>query len=107
MATNMFGERLRELRDRAGLTQTQLAEKANMHRQGIAKLEMGEREPTWATVQALADALGISCEDFRVTGRVETPGKSGISAKSSSASASDMPPTQRKPRGRKMRKPRG
>jgi transcriptional regulator with XRE-family HTH domain len=63
----LFAEKLRHLREAAGLTQTQLAEKAGMHRQGIAKLERGEREPTWATVQALADALGVSCDVLRTT----------------------------------------
>jgi transcriptional regulator with XRE-family HTH domain len=42
----------------------QLAEKAGLHRQGIAKLENGEREPAWGTVRALARALGVSCSAF-------------------------------------------
>jgi transcriptional regulator with XRE-family HTH domain len=59
-----FARRLRELRDAAGLTQAQLAEKAGLHRQGIAKLENGEREPAWGTVRALARALGVTCSAF-------------------------------------------
>ncbi len=35
-----------------------------MHIQSLTKLELGEREPTWATVQDLAAALGVSCEAF-------------------------------------------
>lgn len=67
MSTNhLFAERLRELRMKAHLTQHELADLAGLHRQGIAKLETGVREPTWATVQALARALGVSCEAFTV-----------------------------------------
>jgi len=59
-----FGHRLRELRERAGLTQTQLAERAGLHRQGIVKLERGEREPAWSTLLALAEALGVDLNSF-------------------------------------------
>jgi transcriptional regulator with XRE-family HTH domain len=59
-----FAGRLRELRESAGLTQVELAAKAGMHRFGVAKLEQGVREPSWATVQALAEALGVDCRAF-------------------------------------------
>lgn len=61
-----FAARLKALRGAAGLTQEQLADAAGMHKLGIAKLEQGLREPTWATVQALAKALGVTCLDFMV-----------------------------------------
>jgi transcriptional regulator with XRE-family HTH domain len=67
-----FARRLRELREVAGLTQTQLALKAGMHRQGIAKLETGVREPTWDTVQKLARALGVDCTAFQTDGAGQT-----------------------------------
>ena len=76
MTGQTFGARLKELRERAGLTQPELAEKAGMNRFGIAKLEQGAREPTWATVQALARALGVNCtafEDAVSTPPVEEP----------------------------------
>ena len=59
-----FGARLRELRESSGLTQAQLAERAGLHPQGVVKLERGEREPAWATVVALAEALGVDCRAF-------------------------------------------
>ncbi len=65
MNGNLFGVKLREFRERAGLTQPQLAERAGLSKAGVADLEQGRREPTWGTVQALADALGVSCDDFR------------------------------------------
>ncbi len=60
-----FGARLRELREAAGLSQTQLAEAAGMHLHGVTKLEQGYREPSWATVTSLADALKVPCDAFR------------------------------------------
>jgi transcriptional regulator with XRE-family HTH domain len=36
-----------------------------MHRESIAQLERGRRKPTWASVLAIADALGVSLEAFR------------------------------------------
>lgn len=66
MAAVHFGTRLKELRQAAGLTQEQLADKAGMNRFGIAKLEQGVTSPTWETVQALAGALGVDCTAFQV-----------------------------------------
>jgi len=68
-----FGARLRQLREAAGLTQEGLAEQAGMHRFGIAKLERGEREPAWATVQSLAKALGVNCLAFQDDGETVHP----------------------------------
>jgi transcriptional regulator with XRE-family HTH domain len=59
-----FGAKLKELRERAGLSQAQLAEKAAMNVFGVAKLEQGQRDPSWASVLALAAALGVDCSAF-------------------------------------------
>jgi transcriptional regulator with XRE-family HTH domain len=67
VAEETFGARLRRLREEAGLTQQELAERAGMHRFGVAKLERDERQPSWATVQALARALGVNCLAFEGT----------------------------------------
>ena len=55
-----FGERLRRLREAAGLTQEALAERAGLSVQAIGALETGKRRrPYPHTVAALADALGL------------------------------------------------
>jgi transcriptional regulator with XRE-family HTH domain len=59
-----FAEKLKQMREASGLSQEGLAAKAGMNRFGIAKLEQGVREPSWATVQALAKALGVDCTAF-------------------------------------------
>ena len=61
-----FTLRLKTLRDEAGFTQAQLAEKAGLSSQGIAALEQGTRGPTWETVRRLALALGVGEQDFKV-----------------------------------------
>ncbi len=56
-----FGERLRQLREAAGLTQEELAERAGLTAKGVGALETGKRRrPYPHTVRALAEALGLS-----------------------------------------------
>jgi DNA-binding XRE family transcriptional regulator len=49
--------RLKELREKAGMTQPELAVKAGMNRFSVAQLEQARYNPTWETVAALAEAL--------------------------------------------------
>ena len=67
-----FADTLKRLRQEAGMTKTDLAAKAGLHRMGLVKLERGERQPSWETVQALAKALGVTCSAFE-----EQPPKRG------------------------------
>ena len=56
-----FGARLRSLREAAGLTQEELAEKAGLRAKSISDLERGVRKhPYPHTVRSLADALKLS-----------------------------------------------
>ena len=64
MDTSFFGARLKELRKTGGMTQPELAEKAGMSKGGIADLEQGINQPSWATVASLAKALGVDCRAF-------------------------------------------
>ena len=60
-----FGKRLLGLREAAGLSQESLARDAGVSSTTVAKIEQGRTEPVWGTVLALAEALGVSTEDFR------------------------------------------
>lgn len=53
-----FAARLRRLRERAGLTQEALAACLGVTRQAVARWESGTREPSLATAELLAAALG-------------------------------------------------
>jgi transcriptional regulator with XRE-family HTH domain len=59
-----FPGRLRELREAAGLTQPQLAERTGISTRQVSRLETGAQVATWPTVLALARALGVSCTAF-------------------------------------------
>jgi transcriptional regulator with XRE-family HTH domain len=60
-----FAHNLYRLRTAASLTGAELADAAGLTRQAIALLESGQRAPSWATVCALADALGVATDEFR------------------------------------------
>jgi transcriptional regulator with XRE-family HTH domain len=60
-----FADRLKALRAAAALSQAELARRSGMHVMGISKLELGQRQPTWETVQSLANALGVECTVFK------------------------------------------
>lgn len=68
---NAIGERIRELRKRANLTQAELAERINAHPVTIAKYETGKHQPSVEALERLADALGVSTEV--ITGRADKP----------------------------------
>jgi DNA-binding XRE family transcriptional regulator len=56
-----FGRRLQRLREAAGLTQEELAKKANLSAKGISDLERGERKHRYPhTVRPPAEALKLS-----------------------------------------------
>ncbi len=60
-----FQGRLRELREAAGLSRKQLAERAGLRSEkGIRDLEQGRRNPTWETVLALCKALSVKPDAF-------------------------------------------
>ena len=60
-----LGGRLRELRAAAGLTQEQLAEKAGVSKDVIAKLEQGSRTGARSSsIVLLASALGVTMGEF-------------------------------------------
>ena len=55
-----FGRALKRHRNTAKLSQMDLAEMADLHRTYISLLEVGGRQPSLATLLALAKAMKIS-----------------------------------------------
>ncbi len=55
----MVGRYLRELREQAGMTQEQLANKAKLHRTYVSMLERDLRSPTIGVFMRLCKVLGI------------------------------------------------
>src|SRR6478609_6818470 len=59
-----FGDQLRRFREAAGLTQELLAERAALTPNAVGALERGtRRHPYPATVQSLANALGLTDDE--------------------------------------------
>lgn len=60
-AENAFGliAQLRELRDRSGLRQKDVAERMNRHTSVVSNLERLGSDPRWSSLQRYAAALGV------------------------------------------------
>ncbi len=58
-----LGQRLQQARQKAGLTQQQLCQKAQLSYSTLAKIERGAiKSPSIFTIQSIAEALGVSLE---------------------------------------------
>ena len=94
-----FGERLRRLREAAGLTQERLTEASGVNLWTLRGYEQGRREPGWKVAIHLARALNVTVEAFAdcVSQEDQAGGKGGApkSAKPRPAATG-----QRKPRAR-------
>lgn len=56
----MFGAHIRKLRIERGMSQEQLAERAQVHRTYIGMLERGEKNATITTLVKISTALNVS-----------------------------------------------
>ncbi len=59
MTTKRFVMRLKRLRAERKMSQAGLAEKSGLSREYIARLELGQQDPTLGTLQRLAKALKV------------------------------------------------
>ncbi len=59
-----FGEKVKDLRKKSGLSQEDLAHEAGFHRTYIGMIERGERNITLVNIQKLAYALKVSIAEI-------------------------------------------
>ena len=59
-----FGERVREIRKEKGLSQEELAYRANLHRTYIGMIERAEKNITLLNIEKIANALETSINDL-------------------------------------------
>ena len=65
MATRTkLANRVRELRERAGITQSRLAEIAGLSVEAVSRIERGARSPSLETAIELARGLGVAVGDL-------------------------------------------
>jgi transcriptional regulator with XRE-family HTH domain len=86
-----FAERLRELRDAAGLSEAKLAERSGVSYASVHEYGLGRRNPSLAAAVKLARALGVDCTAFADCDDVGGPAE----------------PPSVKPAKRKPRRPKG
>jgi transcriptional regulator with XRE-family HTH domain len=60
----ILGVNVRTARQRAGLTQAELAHRAGLAQPAISLIEAGQANPTVQTLQQVADALGCPLADL-------------------------------------------
>ena len=59
-----FGENLREVRSKKGISQEKLAALAGLHRTYVSSVERGERNISLVNIERLAVALGERTKDL-------------------------------------------
>ncbi len=59
-----IGNKIRRLRERQGLSQRALAENAGISAAALSQLEAGQTSPSVATLEKLADGLGVAIAAF-------------------------------------------
>lgn len=60
------GEMIKDLRKKAGLTQSELAKKMNVSASHISQYECGQRNPSINQLKKFADALNVTLDNFIV-----------------------------------------
>jgi transcriptional regulator with XRE-family HTH domain len=91
-----FKDRLKALREAAGLTQEGLARAADMSTSTVAKIENAGVDPAWSTVIRLAHGLGVRADAFEDEQPDASPGKPAKVRKGNGRQA----PAKKKRKGR-------
>ena len=60
----ILGENLRRIRHETGISQEELADRANLHRTYISSIERGERNVSIENIFAIAQALNVPPADL-------------------------------------------
>ena len=64
MIKTKVGKRIKELRNKLGISQEELAFRSEIHRTYIASLEVGKRNVSIETLEKVVNALEISLSEF-------------------------------------------
>ena len=88
-----FWEMLKELQEKAGITQKQLAERSLVSLGSLRNHQQGIRQPSWDVVMRYAKVLGVSADVFATCDEVIKPKK-----------AAAKKPTAKKPAPKKPKK---
>jgi len=59
-----FGDKVRQIRKQKGLSQEELAFRADLHRTYIGMIERAEKNITLTNIEKIAKALGVSIKEL-------------------------------------------
>src|SRR5260370_33259742 len=76
--SHKFPDRLRAARQLRNLSQSELAEKAELQPSAVSHFETGRRSPSFDNLKALSDALEVTTD--YLLGRVDEPSLTGVVA---------------------------
>lgn len=62
--SSKLGQNLKRIRTKKKMSQGDIARSLDVHRAYVSGIENGKRNPTLATIQKLADALGVSANEL-------------------------------------------
>ena len=71
----MIGSRIQEIRNKKGITQDQLSEKAGISSKYLSSIERGKENPTLNTILKLARSLEARPDEIFVHLEIEDPAK--------------------------------
>ncbi len=72
-----IGQRIKELREKAEMSQKDLAYTADLDRSYIASIENGQRNVSIVNIQKIANALNVTLKEFFNNNEFEKHTKSG------------------------------
>lgn len=91
-------EKLIVSRNKAGLSQMELAERLGVSRQAVSRWESGQSKPSTERLLALGVLYGVSIDQLLNTGNVEVPAAKTVSAPPEVASREAVIPEKRRTR---------
>lgn len=92
-----FGDQLRTARERAGLSQQELADKAGISIDSVQNWEQGRTRPRLPALGQLAQALGVSLDVLVIGGEKPTPARPrGRPKKDAGQGDAESPPAKKK-----------
>ena len=62
--SSKLGQNLKRIRTKKKMSQGDISRALDVHRAYISGIKSGKRNPTLATIQKLADALGVSADEL-------------------------------------------
>ena len=69
--SRVVGERIRDIRNRVGISQVDLADLADLHVSNLGKIERGNVNPSLATLARIATALDTTTAELVITVKPE------------------------------------